>query len=184
MTEDRAEPKDGNGSVETEKLEEASRTAQLEGRMVLPGIQTLFGFQLAVVFTEQFVGLSVILKSMHVASIALVVVSIAMVIAPAAYHRQIEPGQISKRFLAIINWFLTWSLVPLLLALSIELFVLIDFVFSSTTVATVFGLGALAIFVGLWFVFPRLVKRIPKSGTEAHAAHPGVEQSRELRTSS
>jgi hypothetical protein len=158
MPEDRAEPKDGKGSSEREDLEDASRTAQLEGRMVLPGIQTLFGFQLAVVFTESFLGLGRVLQWMHVGSIALVVVAIAMVMTPAAYHRQMEPGVVSKRFLDIVNWFLTASLVPLMAAISMELFVLLHFLFRSIVVASSFGLGGLFLFTALWFVFPRLAR--------------------------
>ena len=59
-----------------------------ECRMVLPGIQALFGFQLVAVFSPPFADLEPALKQLHLLATALVVVAIALVMTPAAYHRQ------------------------------------------------------------------------------------------------
>jgi len=63
--------------------------------MVLPGIQALFGFQLIVVFnltfSEKF---STTKRGLHLTD--LIIVAIAMVMVPVAYHQQRDPQSISE----------------------------------------------------------------------------------------
>jgi hypothetical protein len=79
------------------------RSARLlleECRMVLPGIQALFGFQLVAVFNEGFSDkLTPGEQELHLAAIISTVVAIAAIIAPAALHRQLEAFSVSHRFI-------------------------------------------------------------------------------------
>jgi hypothetical protein len=60
--------------------------------MVLPGIQALFGFQLIAVFnTGVAEKLSQGEQELHLLAIALVAVSVALVMTPAAYQRLTGP---------------------------------------------------------------------------------------------
>lgn len=62
--------------------------------MILPGTQTLFGFQLIVVFNPCFQErLSPGEQYLHLLATMLVATATAMLIAPAAYHRRVEPEQ-------------------------------------------------------------------------------------------
>src|SRR5678815_4408139 len=62
-----------------------------ESRMVLPGMQALFGFQLIVVFNKEFrEQLPLVAQWIHLSALLLVAVGIALIMAPAAYHRQAE----------------------------------------------------------------------------------------------
>jgi len=54
-----------------------------EARVVLPGAQALFGFQLAIVMTQSFVQLSSASKIVHEASLFMVGLSVVLLIAPA-----------------------------------------------------------------------------------------------------
>ena len=58
-----------------------------EARVVLPGAQALFGFQLAIVLTQSFEQLPSASKITYVASLFLVALPIVLLMAPAAYHR-------------------------------------------------------------------------------------------------
>src|SRR5438270_3471549 len=70
-----------------------------ECRMVLPGIQALFGFQLVAVFNNAFwEKLSSGDRIVHLAAIALIIVAVALVMTPAAYHRQAEQHSVSEQF--------------------------------------------------------------------------------------
>lgn len=150
-----AEKKERTSSdVEKEDLEDASRTALLQGRMILPGIQTLFGFQLAVVFTEPFLAMDRGFQMLHVGALLCIAFAISLVIMPAAYHRQVEPGYVSKHFLRLMNRILTISLVPLMIALSMETYLLIMFLFKTAVVAMSVSAGLFAVFALMWFVFP------------------------------
>ena len=81
-----------NEKIEKIPLSQAVTHLLEECRMVLPGIQALFGFQLIVVFNPVFYErLSLTERDFHLTAIGLIVISIAMVMAPAAYHRQRDP---------------------------------------------------------------------------------------------
>jgi Family of unknown function (DUF6328) len=95
------------GVVKSEKVEKISLSEAVthlleECRMVLPGIQALFGFQLIVVFNPTFYEkLSLTERGFHLTAIGLIVISIAMLMAPAAYHRQKDPQSVSEGFIVI-----------------------------------------------------------------------------------
>ena len=64
-----------------------------ECRMVLPGIQALFGFQLVSVFTDSFArNLSQPEKQLHLVALGIVAVAVALVMTPAAIHRRMGAG--------------------------------------------------------------------------------------------
>ncbi len=70
-----------------------------ECRMVLPGIQALFGFQLVAVFNEGFHHyLSSGEQRLHLLAIVLIAIAIAFAMAPAALHRQSGPEEITEAF--------------------------------------------------------------------------------------
>jgi membrane protein YdbS with pleckstrin-like domain len=128
-----------------------------ECRMVLPGIQALFGFQLIAVFNPTFSErLPPSGRGLHLAAIVLITVAIALIMAPAAYHRQAERDQVSQYFANYASGLLTIAMVPLLLAIASEV-TLVAYVITEVLWASV-GLGVLLalVFSGLWFVFPRL----------------------------
>lgn len=79
-------------------VEDAARMLLEEGRMVVPGVQALLGFQLMAAFSERFAeGLYPLERAVHLAAVLLVVAALALVMGPAAYHRQAEPHSVSGR---------------------------------------------------------------------------------------
>ena len=86
-----------NDRVEKIPLSEAVTHLMEECRTVLPGIQAMFGFQLIVVFNPSFQEkLSAVEHGLHLIAIGLNMVAIAMIMAPAAYHRQKDPHWLAK----------------------------------------------------------------------------------------
>ena len=70
--------------------------------MVLPGIQALFGFQLIVVFSASFgERLSGGEQQLHLAATFLIAVAVALIMAPAAYHRQSGPREVTETFVRL-----------------------------------------------------------------------------------
>jgi len=63
-----------------------------EARVILPGAQALFGFQLSIVLTEAFEKLPAASRIAHAVSIAFVAVAVMLLMAPAAYHRIVYAG--------------------------------------------------------------------------------------------
>ena len=143
-----------------ERLKDEIDHSEQEARMVLPGIQALFGFQLVATFNSSFkTELSQGLQNMHLAALICVALSVMLVLTPAAYHRQAEAGQISKFFAKIASAFLTLSMVPMMLGIVLDIYVIARLVTGNLVFATLLAGFFLAGFTTLWFVFPRIFKR-------------------------
>src|SRR3954462_594518 len=107
-------PTAGAGKKEPIKLDAAAAHLLEECRMVLPGIQALFGFQLIAVFNDGFSRhLAPWQQELHLASTILVAVAIALVMAPASIHRHAERGMASDRFLRVGSRLLLAAMMPL-----------------------------------------------------------------------
>jgi len=130
-----------------------------ECRIVLPGILVLFGFQLATVFTARFAhDLSPGEQRLHLLAIALVAVAIALIMTPAADHRQAEPEQVSEGFIRLSTRLLLASLPLLALAICLDFYLVARLVLGARWVAWL-AAGLFLVFVGLWFVLPRTGRR-------------------------
>jgi len=143
--------------VKNEPLEQEANHVLEEARMVLPGIQALFGFQLIAIYNARFeTELAAYEQRLHLLAIVLVALAIALIMAPAAYHRQAERGRISRYFIDLSSNLLTWALAPLLVGIVLEVYLICRIVLESVPASFAIAAGMLVIFVGLWFVFPRL----------------------------
>ena len=125
----------------------------LESRMVLPGAQALFGFQLATILVEGFEKLPASSKYVHLASLSLIALAIILLIAPAAYHRIVEEGEETEHFHRVASRLILASMVPLALGICGDLFVVVRKVTESVTAAIAGACLMLLIFYGLWFGF-------------------------------
>lgn len=136
-----------------------SKAAQLlmeECRMVLPGIQALFGFQLIAVFNEKFAEkLSTGEQRLHLVAIGLVAVAVALIMSPAAYHRQTGPEKVSESLIRISTRLVLWSMPPLALSLCIESYLVARIIVGNPR-ASAMAATLVAIFLMLWFVLPRV----------------------------
>jgi phosphohistidine phosphatase SixA len=127
-----------------------------ECRMVLPGIQALFGFQLIAVFNDAFERkLTVTQQSLHLVAVALAMVAIGLIMAPAALHRQTNPRAITSRFIDISSRLLLWSMAPLAISLGLDFYLIARIILDSPVSALLAAVLA-ALFISLWFVLPRL----------------------------
>jgi len=132
-----------------------------ESRMVLPGIQALFGFQLIAVFNQGFAEkLSPPEQGLHLLAFALVAVATALIITPAAYHRQAEREQISEYFVRIASRLLTVALLFLMAGTSLDAFLVARIVTGAVGASAAIAAVLAFVFFGLWFVFPRLGRRV------------------------
>jgi hypothetical protein len=139
-------------------LAQASEHVIEESRMVLPGMQALFGFQMIVVFNSTFSDkLGSLQQHLHLLATSLVVVAIAIIMTPAAYHRLTSPRSVSGHFVAASSNMLLLSMAPLALAVCIDLYVVAWLVVGDTA-AVALAACLLAVFSYMWFVLPR-VKR-------------------------
>jgi len=147
--------------VEREKvsLAQAARYLLEECRTVLPGIQALFGFQLVVVFNPGFSEkLTVGEQRLHLFAIILLAIAITLIMAPAAYHRQTDPREVTSTFVRVASRFLLASMVPLAIGICID-FYLVGRVIYPGPVMPVLAAALFVTIVLVWFVFPRTRRR-------------------------
>ena len=124
--------------------------------MVLPGIQALFGFQLIAVFNPSFAQkLSAAEQRLHLLAIGLAAVAIALIMAPAAYHRQAGARQVSETFVELSTRLLLWSMLPLAISICVD-FYLISRMILGSIYAPLLAAGLFVVFLSLWFVLPRM----------------------------
>lgn len=139
-----------NESLETE-IEQVLE----EARMVLPGLQALFGFQLIAVFSERFEhALAAACQQLHLGAVVLTAVAIGLIMAPAAYHRQAERGRVSRYFANYASRLITLAMGPLAVALAIEVALVAFLIVRNTAISTAVGIGLLLFLAGLWYLFP------------------------------
>ena len=147
---------------EAVSLSQAAEYLLEEARMVLPGLQALFGFQLIAVFSARFADdLTPAEQRLHLLAILLVVVAIALIMTPAAYHRQSDPTEVTATFLELSNRLLLWSMPPLAAAICFDFYLIARVILHSPLVA-ILAAALAGVFLFLWFILPRATRRRPQ----------------------
>src|SRR5262245_16997064 len=130
-----------------------------EARIVLPGIQALFGFQLIAVFNERFHSLPSLERDLHYAALILVAVAIAVIMTPAAYHRIVEQTTVSQFFVRLTSRLIAAAMVPLMTAIAFETYVVGVVLFGRGLVSAGVSVLLFCLFAGLWFALPFSMRR-------------------------
>lgn len=158
----------------SESLETEIEQVLEEARMVLPGLQALFGFQLIAVFSERFEhAFGSACQQLHLGAIVLTAVAIGLIMAPAAYHRQAERGRVSRYLANYASRLITLAMGPLAVALAIEVGLVAFLILGNAAISTGVGIGLMIILAWLWFLFPRM-----RVGGRKHMS-PGSRASRD-----
>jgi hypothetical protein len=151
----------GAGKQEPVKLDTVATHLLEECRMVLPGIQALFGFQLIAVFNQGFdQKLSSGEQQLHFAALFLVALAAALVMTPAAIHRQSEQRSVSERFIWLSSRLVLASMFPLALGLSLDVYLIGRVVFGTPAIGLAFGALLLIVLMALWMIVPRRERRM------------------------
>jgi len=141
-------------AVEPQALQDQASTTIDQMRMVLPGIQVLFGFQLMVVFEPRYQLLTPALKVTHLVALCLVVLAILLILTPPAYDRIAEQDRVSERFVRIASTLMSVAMGVFAVALVLDLFVVAWIATERANVAWTISIVAAAGFAALWFAFP------------------------------
>ena len=145
----------GKGKIEDIKLDSAASHILEECRMVLPGIQALFGFQLIAVFNQGFgEKLSKLEQLVHLVALVLTVIATVLVMTPAALHRQAEPRQVSERFVWLASNMVLAGMYPLAVAVALDVYVVASVVLKSDLIGAQLAGAVLVVFIALWIFVP------------------------------
>ena len=136
-----------------------------EARVLLPGGQALFGFQMAVLLTESFETLPASSKFLHAVALCCIALAIILLMAPAAFHRITFRGENTESFHRIGSRFVIASAIPLAAGITADLYVAVTKALNSATAGVVFATATAALLVTLWFVRPLMHRNsIDKAG--------------------
>ena len=130
-----------------------------EARMVLPGVQALFGFQLIAVFNSGFIELNSLDKDVHLIALLLNILAIGCLMAPASYHRQVERDEVSDHLVHFCSRLLCLGLIPLVLSLSLDSYVVCKSITDSAEHGIVAGLFTFAFLALIWYAVPQVERR-------------------------
>ncbi|HVK20183.1 MAG TPA: DUF6328 family protein [Actinokineospora sp.] len=141
-----------------DRLERNVNELLQELRVAQAGVQILFGFLLAVTFTEPYERATDFQHGVHVTTVLLAVVSVALLTAPAAWHRVLFHQRERARIVAAANVFALLGLVSLALAMTGTVLLLTDVTMGQPASAAITAVAA-AGFTVLWFVLPARHRR-------------------------
>lgn len=129
-----------------------------EARMVLPGVQALFGFQMIAFYNERFAKLAAPLQYLHFGALCLCALAMALVMSPAAYHRLAERGFLTRSFADITSRCIALAMVALACSLSLDVYV-VGQLTGGTRLAAGSAAPLLLLFLGLWLIWPLIARR-------------------------
>jgi hypothetical protein len=132
-----------------------------ELRTILPGVQVLFAFLLTVPFSSRFADLDALGRRGFGVALVSSAVATILFLTPAAYHRLTDHQQRGRRLRLSIRVQLA-GMVLLAVAVSVAVFVVTRFVFS-TTVGGLVGAGIAATTIVLWWLVPVSARRAPRA---------------------
>jgi hypothetical protein len=146
-------------SVEQLPLKDQLKQMLEESRVVLPGIQALFGFQLIAVFNQGFgEKLTSAEQRLHLLALGLTALSVAICMAPAALHRQSQPESVSNRLVKLCSTLLTVGMGPLMLGITFDFYLMCRVILkdpqASLWLATALGF----VLAALWYLMPYAVR--------------------------
>lgn len=150
----------GAESREDEQERHSRQLGELlqETRVVMPGVQVLFAFLLAVAFQQGFQKTTQFQKDIFLATILCATGAALCFIAPASWHRILFRLKDKRHIINVANRFVICGVGFLALAMTLSLILVCDFVFNGTTAAVVPAIVGPA-FAWFWFGAPLLRRR-------------------------
>ena len=94
----------------------------------------------------------------HLVAIVLTSLAIALVMAPAATHRQTDPCEVTLAFIRLGSRLLLWSMAPLALGLCIDFYLVARVITGSVAMAWS-AAGLFLVLVWFWYLLPRRFAR-------------------------
>jgi predicted membrane channel-forming protein YqfA (hemolysin III family) len=124
-----------------------------ELRVAQAGVQFLFGFLLAVAFTEPFIRSSGFEHGVHLIAVLFATAATALLSAPAAWHRLLFRQGERKTIIDVANRLAIAGMICLAVAMTFTVLLLIGAVLDKWVAIVVAALAAI-LFTTLWFLLP------------------------------
>ncbi|HXG94775.1 MAG TPA: DUF6328 family protein [Blastocatellia bacterium] len=141
-------------------LKDKITNALNEARILILGAHVLLGFQFRSVFEQGFESLPEHTKSLKLAALALMIIAVALLMTPSAYHRIANEGEDTKDMHSITSVFITLALMPFALGLGIDFFVATEKLFG-TAIGAMSGVAASLVALFFWYGLELFAKGKP-----------------------
>jgi uncharacterized protein DUF6328 len=129
-----------------------------ELRVAQAGVQFLFGFLLAVAFTDPFLEGTGFQHGVHLVAMLFATVAVALLTAPVAWHRVLFRQGQRPKIVRVANNLALAGLSCLAVSMTATVLLVTD-VLLGGWLAWVLSLAAAAVFVTTWFVLPWQTRR-------------------------
>lgn len=132
------------------RLKDKVQYALDEARLLILGTQVLLGLQYRAVFEHGFERLSIRSQCVNLAALSLLLIALALLIWPGAYHRIVVSGEDTEGVHQFTTRVTEMALVPFGAALSLDVFVAGEKLAGSLA-GLLLGLGTIAIAFTFWY---------------------------------
>jgi len=149
-------------------VERKFKMALDETRMLMLGSQILFGFEFNAVFQQSFEQLPTSSRWIDGTGLSLMVLAVALLIAPGTQHRLTCDGQITPRLDHAATVFAGWALLPFAISLGLDIYVVLQRDFGvgiGIAAGAFFTALALLFWYGLEVGYTKLVLKNSPMGT-------------------
>jgi hypothetical protein len=153
---------DGRNESEADRLDRNYGELLQELRVAETGVQILFAFMLSIAFQQRFQTLDDLQRTIYVITLLFCTLSIALLVAPVAFHRLVFRQGLKDELVKITNRLALAGTSFLLLAVLSGVLLIFDYVVGRGFAAVVTGVLAV-LFIGLWVALP-LSRRHGESG--------------------
>ena len=159
---------DDPGRHESEEQREDRNLMELlqELRVASIGVQVLFGFLLALPFTNRFGALSPAQRHLYVAVLVLTALATAQLSGPVAFHRMVFRQHKKARLLKVANLLALTGLATVGISITGAVLLVTSFVLRGVAVPVLVTIVAAA-FVVMWLVIPLFARESPGQGSES-----------------
>jgi hypothetical protein len=124
-----------------------------EARVILPGLQAVFGFQTIAVFNERFEDLPAYAQVCHLVGLGFMVVTMALLMTPAVYYRA-KHGFATSQMIRVSRHVIRGALMPLAIGLSLEMLTVVSLATDMVWLSIAAAVATLLLFAGLWYLLP------------------------------
>jgi hypothetical protein len=140
---------------EQSEIQQKLKFALDETRMSIMGVQILVGFQLQAIVQESFATLPWNSKLCIGGALILMVLTVGLLVSPAAQHRLVEDGNASARIVAVTSLLMEIALFAFAVGIALDVYVAVE-----RTIGALWALGlgtaAFAAALLLWYAFALL----------------------------
>src|SRR5271165_6297038 len=139
------------------QLKDKIQNALDESRMLILGAEILVGFEFTALFQEGFKHLSTASQNLNLAALVLMLITVALLISPAAFHQLTERGQDSVVLHQFTTHVMEMALLPFALALGANVYIPAVAI-NGTITGAIFGVTITFLALAFWYG-PVLLRR-------------------------